>query len=710
MWRRSIQDAIMPNQNIPLSWQELKDWLKDKEEAYKSGALSLKTLEHLLGSSVVLLNRCVDGTEGLNACHVACSVVGSCSPLLVAVMSTCRQAASEVDDRGCLPFYHLIKSFPRATESLMWMVENFQHDIKIANKEGNNVLHRMAKNRHLDFDMFKLMVNISPGVLTKCNKNGWSVLHYICRYHGANVEAIRLSLWNFPQACMMTTSDGWLPLHFLARYYSDQIASIKMLTIFNDKAVNVANEKGWLPLHHACRHDITRDVLVELLTPESSEVKTPGGFTAFHLLVIHNSTRKDVINHYLSYNPRVAMIAAKSGVTPLHSLIITNRGNDALIGLLVKTCPQVCRQTDSSGLIPYQYLRKNSKLSWATRQLLESVSMQCIHQDERKLHKDIVRILFSTPGQATRLRKDAAFVPSHNDPRLQGNDDKDEKQRQAEVDEEVKRSRKERKKSRKLRIQNKEVDQSSKEVTREVQEKGREEGKGEKFKSFDRKHDLLERAYGQSVRKLCSESTKRMREVEEREKKTAAMKKATWSGKSSKRISPITVVRTKIKYVEKIINKQVVCEDFVVLPPPPMFESLRSAFDVEDEGGIWTESLQDGQAEENHRSAQEREGRRRQRRYQSGDDDVVYENVHEQESHRKEATRQVRREESAAKEDDCFTPQTINFVGIQGDRKEQEPLRDEDDDNDDKYYFDDRNDEGENMLAKRMSGLKFELW
>eukprot|EP00960_Hanusia_phi_P074835 768327-Hanusia_phi.AAC.3 len=98
-----------------------------------------------------------------------------------------------------------------------------------------------------------------------------------------------------------------------------------MLTIFNDKAVNVANEKGWLPLHHACRHDITRDVLVELLTPESSEVKTPG----------------DVINHYLSYNPRVAMIAAKSGVTPLHSLIITNRGNDALIGLLVKTCPQV---------------------------------------------------------------------------------------------------------------------------------------------------------------------------------------------------------------------------------------------------------------------------------------------------------------------------------------------------------------------------------
>eukprot|EP00960_Hanusia_phi_P074834 768327-Hanusia_phi.AAC.2 len=350
--------------------------------------------------------------------------------------------------------------------------------------------------------------------------------------------------------------------------------------------------------------------------------------------------------------------------------------------------------------------------------MILSSSMQCIHQDERKLHKDIVRILFSTPGQATRLRKDAAFVPSHNDPRLQGNDDKDEKQRQAEVDEEVKRSRKERKKSRKLRIQNKEVDQrlvllspislsysvvsitdcmmfpfSSKEVTREVQEKGREEGKGEKFKSFDRKHDLLERAYGQSVRKLCSESTKRMREVEEREKKTAAMKKATWSGKSSKRISPITVVRTKIKYVEKIINKQVVCEDFVVLPPPPMFESLRSAFDVEDEGGIWTESLQDGQAEENHRSAQEREGRRRQRRYQSGDDDVVYENVHEQESHRKEATRQVRREESAAKEDDCFTPQTINFVGIQGDRKEQEPLRDEDDDNDDKYYFDDRNDE-----------------
>ena len=444
MWNAAIADAADENRIVPGEQDELRKWLQDiAAQLREQGSRAAAQAREMLCCNATGLARVVDQARppGGNSLHIACRFLGDQAALLAALCEASSESMLAKNDAGAVPLHLLLTYFPECTASavqmyqLMAAANGGKGPVPAADKHASTPLHTLARffkhdatiisgskrgsqlpaaledapdgslaiqedaTRHGRIDVLARacidtmigLIDVRPDALNEADDKGRLPLHVFARYHGDLLAPLRLLVWRRPASAAAASKNGYLPLHYVARYHGASAASIALLRgIGGDETLLARSMQDWLPVHLLCRHGTTPEAVKALITPETAMSRVPGGLTPLHLLCKFHPAHHAVVAACIQANPAAARAPCDDGGLPLHLLAAEGvQGADASLSLLLDAYSEGCCERNFRGLIPLQVLPASSKLMWASRSLLETVTLRVQERREALLKRDV---------------------------------------------------------------------------------------------------------------------------------------------------------------------------------------------------------------------------------------------------------------------------------------------------------------------------------
>ena len=453
MWNAAIADATDENRIVPGEQDELRKWLQDiAAQLREQDSRAAAQAREMLCCNATGLARVVDQARppGGNSLHIACRFLGDQAALLAALCEASSESMLAKNDAGAVPLHLLLTYFPECTASavqmyqLMAAANGGKGPVPAADQHASTPLHTLARffkhdatisfgckrgsqlpaaledapdgspakqkdtTQHGRIDALARacmdtmigLIDARPDALDEADDKGRLPLHVFARYHGDLLAPLRLLVWRRPASAAAASKNGYLPLHYVARYHGASAASIALLrSVGGDETLLARSMQDWLPVHLLCRHGTTPEAVKALITPETAMSRMPGGLTPLHLLCKFHPAHHAVVQACIQANPAAARAPGDDGGLPLHLLAAEGvQGADASLSLLLDAYSEGCCERNLRGLIPLQVLPANSKLMWASRSLLETVTLRVQERREALLKRDVEKeVLHSLP-------------------------------------------------------------------------------------------------------------------------------------------------------------------------------------------------------------------------------------------------------------------------------------------------------------------------
>jgi ankyrin repeat protein len=177
--------------------------------------------------------------------------------VVIQLVRTFPQAASHLDESGCLPF-HYLAMHARAWDDVVESVHNAnRNSVQVrsgSSFNGRLPLQLAAASASSQESLIHRLVQLHPRAAAQEEREGKLALHLVCEQGKAWDAGTRSIYEAYPNAVRQPerNSRGWLPLHMVAASPNSNAELIAKITDLHPEAAMVPDSEGRFALHLAC--------------------------------------------------------------------------------------------------------------------------------------------------------------------------------------------------------------------------------------------------------------------------------------------------------------------------------------------------------------------------------------------------------------------------------------------------------------------------